>query len=176
VAFDLSSVPAFAWLAYAVLAGLIALPSLAALHGRRRSRECSELAAALAEYSTALRRERCRVDIDEALLIRARQLAVPELVVFEYLHGLARPDPGLLADAAQRLALRLKRRVAFARKMLARTASGRRRAALAAALPALILVMLGASGVVLPMEALIPLLLLEAVGCWLLWYLARVEV
>ena len=35
-----------------------------------------------------------------------------------------RRGPELLADTAQRLALRLKRRIAFERKMLARTASG----------------------------------------------------
>jgi hypothetical protein len=82
----------------------------------------------------------------------------------------------LLADTAQRLALRLKRRVAFERKMLARTASGRRRGALAAAVPPLVLLMMALAGWGLPAGALLVLLLLEASGCWLLWRVARVEI
>ncbi len=161
---------------YIALGTLIALPSLAAFHSRRRSRECSEFANQLGEFAAAVRREQRSLVIDEAVLARARRLGVPELVSFEYLRGLARPDPALLADAAQRLALRLKRRVAFARKMLARTASGRRRAALAASAPAAFLLVLGIAGVSVTAPALAVLLLLEAIGCALLWYLARVEV
>ena len=123
-----------------------------------------------------MRREQRCTEFDDALLERARRLGVPELISFEYLRGAAHPDPALLADAAQRLALRLKRRVAFARKMLARTASGRRRAALAATAPLGVLWMLGATGVSVSPAALAVLLLLEALGCWLMWYLARVEV
>jgi Flp pilus assembly protein TadB len=163
-------------LACLVLGVFVALPSLAALLGRRRSRECSEFAQALAEFAATVRRERRCLAIDESLLARARRLGVPELMSFEYLRELAQPEPALLAEAAQRLALRLKRRVAFARKMLARTASGRRRAALAAAAPAIFMLLLGVMRVVLPPAALTVLVLLEALGCWLLWYLARVEV
>jgi len=162
--------------AYVVLGTLIAMPSLAALHGRRRSRECSEFAGALVEFASTVRREGRCLTIDDEFLRRARKLGVPELMSFEYLCELPHPDPVVLADAAQRLALRLKRRVAFARKMLARTTSGRRRAALAAAAPAFALLLLGASGVVLPFGAFMMLMLLEALGCWLLWQLARVEV
>jgi Flp pilus assembly protein TadB len=161
---------------YLLLAALIALPSFAAYQGRRRSRECSEFASALADYAATLRREQRCLGLDEELLGRARRLGVPELVSFEYLRGLVQPDPALLADAAQRLALRLKRRVAFARKMLARTASGRRRAALVASVPALMMLWMAASGFALPPTALGLLLVLEGIGCWLLWYLARVEV
>jgi hypothetical protein len=82
----------------------------------------------------------------------------------------------LLADAARRLALRLKRRVAFERKMLARTATGRRRGAIAAATPAATLVALRLADVVLPLPAMVLLIVMEAFGCWLLWRLARVEV
>jgi len=162
--------------AYVVLGTLVAAPSLVAIQGRRRSRDCSEFASALVEFANTVRRERRCLAIDEEFLRRGRRLGVPELISFEYLRELAHPDPLVLAEAAQRLALRLKRRVAFARKMLARTASGRRRAALAAAAPAFAMLLLGASGVVLPPGTLMVLLLLETLGCWLLWYLARVEV
>src|SRR6185436_3903873 len=95
-------------LAFVVLAVLVALPSLAALQGRRRSRECSEFALALSEFATTVRRERRCLAIDETLLLRARRLGIPELVCFEYLRELVQPEPALLAEAAQRLALRLK--------------------------------------------------------------------
>ena len=157
------------------LAGLIALPSLAALHRRRRSREGSEVASALLEFARAVRREQRCLDIDEALLTRARRLDIPEMISFDLLRELPVPTPELLAAAAQRLALRLKRRVAFQRKMLARTASGRRRGALAAAAPALVLLMLGTAGVALPLMALAMLLAFEGIGCWLLWQVGRVE-
>ena len=88
-----------------------------------------------------------------------------------------RPRPELLADTAQRLALRLKRRVAFERKMLARTASGRRRGAVAAAIPPLVLLALHAGG---HRRSRRPrwcsCCAIEAFGCWLLWRLARVGI
>ena len=86
------------------------------------------------------------------------------------------PAPELLADTAQRLALRLKRRVAFERKMLARTASGRRRGAVAASIPPLALLALHAGGIQVPLAALLFVVALEACGCWLLWRVARVEI
>jgi len=162
--------------AYLVLAVLIALPSIAALRGRRHCRVQSEFATELARFAAAVRRERRCLPLDDVLLARARDLGMPELIVFEYLREIARPDPGLLADTAQRLALRLKRRVAFTRKMLARTASGRRRAALVATIPACVLLILAAWGVAIPANAIVLLLLLEALGCWLLWYLVRAGV
>jgi hypothetical protein len=91
-------------------------------------------------------------------------------------HELPRPSPELLADTAQRLALRLKRRVAFERKMLARTASGRRRGAVAASMPPLMLVVLHAGGIQIPLAALLFVVAIEACGCWLLWRVARVEI
>jgi hypothetical protein len=60
--------------------------------------------------------------------------------------------------------------------MLARTASGRRRAALAGGVPALLMLSLAAFGIMLPHSLLVVLLILEGIGCWLVWYLARVEV
>jgi hypothetical protein len=101
---------------------------------------------------------------------------VPEVISFEVALGLARATPEVLADAAQRLALRLKRRVAFERKMLARTRSGLLRGACAAAAAPFALLALSATGVAVPPGALALLLALEALGCWLLWRLAHVEV
>jgi len=163
-------------LLFAVLTGLIALPSIAALQARRRSRDCSAFASRLVEFAAAVRREQRALAIDDSLLEAAAHLRIPERPSFEYLRELAQPEPELLADAAQRLALRLKRRVAFTRKMLARTASGRRRAALAATAPALLLLCLRWTGVVVPLPALVVLIALEAAGCWLVWRLARVGV
>jgi hypothetical protein len=81
-----------------------------------------------------------------------------------------------LADAAQRLALRLKRRVCFERKMLARTAPGLRRGAIAASLPPLLMWASQVAGVEIPSAAQLCLLVAEAGGCALLWRLARVEI
>ena len=158
------------------LALLIALPGMWAVGRRRGSRDASEVAAALAEFAAVVRREGTCLSPDPALLARVEGMAVPEAVSFHFARQLASPDPVLLADAAQRLALRLKRRVAFDRKMLARTASGRRRGALAAAAPGVTLLALRIAGTALPLTALLSLWSLEALGCGLLWRAARVEV
>jgi hypothetical protein len=89
---------------------------------------------------------------------------------------LQRGGAAQLADAAQRLALRLRRRVAFDRKMLARTAPGLRRGAVAASVPPLMALLLHMGGVDIPLGAQLTLLLVEACGCALLWRLARVEI
>ena len=157
-----------------LIVGLIALPALSAWRRRRFSREASGVAAELVAFAQALRRTNDCVPLDEALLARAQRLGMPELRSFELAHRLSPANPALLADAAQRLALRLKRRVAFERKMLARTASGRRRGAIAAALPPLILVTLAAAGRGLPVGALLFVAALEVLGCWLLLRVTRV--
>jgi Flp pilus assembly protein TadB len=159
-----------------LICGLIALPALCAQARRRVSREASEVAAQLGEFATQVRdSERC-LPLDAAWLARAQALHIPEFVSFLLAQELARPNPMLLADTAQRLALRLKRRVAFERKMLARTASGRRRGALAAAIPPVVLLVMALAGQRLPVGAVLLLLFLEAFGCWLLWRVARVEI
>jgi hypothetical protein len=158
-----------------LIAGIIVLPAMGAWHRRRASCEASFVAAGLAEYASSVREEHRRLPLDDALLSRAQRLRVPELVSFVLAQELGAP-PELLADAAQRLALRLKRRAAFERKMLARTAPGRRRGALAAAIPPLSLALFAMSGLALPVAALLLLLILEALGCWLLWRVARVEI
>ena len=159
-----------------LLAALIALPALGALHRRRRSRECSEVAVALAGFANALRSATGPLEIDACLLARARRLAVPEMLGFEYARGLPRPQPGLLADAAQRLALRLKRRVAFERKMLARTASGRWRGAAAGSCAAVALLVLQLMGVSIPPASQALLVVMQGIGCCLLWRVTHVEV
>ena len=158
------------------LALLIALPGLWAVGRRRGSRDASEVAAALAEFAAVVRREGKCLAPDPALLARVEGMGVPEAVSFHFARQLASPDPVLLADAAQRLALRLKRRVAFERKMLARTAPGLRRGAIAASLPPVLLWLLAWFGAEVPASAQINLFVAEAVGCALLWRLARVEI
>ena len=44
-----------------------------------------------------------------------------------------------------------------------------------AAAPALALLRLGTSGVILPLAALATLFALEGAGCWFLWRVARIE-
>ena len=159
-----------------LITGLIALPALCAQARRRASRDASEVAVHLSDFAANVRSERRCLPLDASWLARAQALGMPEFASFLLAQELARPDPQLLADTAQRLALRLKRRVAFDRKMLARTASGRRRGALAASIPPLVLLIMSLAGWSLPAGALLTLLLLEAFGCWLLWRVARVEI
>ena len=156
--------------------GLISLPAVGAWHRRAVNREMSEVAQCLAQYAQDLRREARFVALDATLLNRARRLATPELVSFVYAVELGEPPPELLAAAAQRLSLRLKRRVAFERKMLARTAAGRRRGAVAAAAPVGLILALFASHISVPPAVLVVLSVLETAGCWLLWRAARVEI
>ena len=162
------------------IAGFIALPAFIALCRRRATREASEVAIALAEFAAALRRGLERGDgglaLDANLSARARRLRVPEFASLQLVQDLPQARPELLADTAHRLALRLKRRIAFERKMLARTASGRRRGALAAIIPPLLLLVLHASGLGVPAELLVFVICFEAFGCWLLWRLARVGI
>jgi len=160
----------------ALLAALIALPGLQVVSRRRASREASEVAAALGDFAAAVRHQQRCLPLDDSLLARVQGVAIPEAIAFHFARQLPSPDPGLLADAAQRLALRLKRRVAFERKMLARTAAGRRRGAMAAAAPGVVALALRMAGIALPLTALVLLLSIEALGCWLLWRAARVEV
>ncbi|MEO8062029.1 MAG: hypothetical protein ABI821_04700 [Pseudomonadota bacterium] len=159
-----------------LIAGLITLPTLCAQARRRASRNASEVARQLGEFAVTVRSAARCLPLDANLLLRAEALHMPEFASFLLAQELARPNPALLADTAQRLALRLKRRVAFERKMLARTASGRRRGALAAALPPLVLLIMAMAGWGVPSGVLLVLLLLEAFGCWLLWRVARVEI
>ena len=159
-----------------LIGGLIALPALCAHARRRATRDASEVAALLIEFAHGVRATSRCLPLDAALRSRAERLHIPEFVSFLLAQDLARPDPALLADTAQRLALRLKRRVAFERKMLARTASGRWRGALAASIPPLVLLFMGMAGQGMPGAVLLVLLALEASGCWLLWRVARVEI
>ncbi|HEX6245036.1 MAG TPA: hypothetical protein VFZ61_29145, partial [Polyangiales bacterium] len=140
------------------------------------SRECSAVAAGLIDFAGAVRREHCCLALPDELQRRVHELPIPEVISFEFAQQLAHSDPGLLADSAQRLALRLKRRVAFERKMLARTASGRRRGAIAATAPGIALLGLRLAGLAPPFPALVLLVAVEAFGGGVVWRVSRVEV
>lgn len=162
-------------LACLLIAALAAVPAFEVLRRRRLSRETSEVATALIELASSLRIAPVANLPDDALVARVRRLGMPEAITFEFVHS-GRAAPALLADTAQRLALRLKRRVAFERKMLARTAPGRRRGAIATAAPGVTMLGLRMADLVLPVPAMAVLIALEAFGCWLSWRVARVEV
>lgn len=169
--------PELAWpLAGALFAGLVAVPALLARHRGRLSREWSDAAVALSGFASQVRGSQRLLAVDENLSRRLHRLSIPELAAFELVCELRQSNPELLADAATRLALRLRRRAAFERKMLARTASGRQRGAIAAAMPALAMLLAEVGGVTLPLSALALLVLLEVLGCWMLWRVARVDV
>ena len=163
-------------LGFPALLFFIALPALGAWRRRRVSREASEVAAALAEFAGAVRAsERC-LPLEEPLRTRIVALRVAESAALQLVQELEHGAPAALADAAQRLAQRLRRRVCFERKMLARTAPGLRRGAIVASLPLLLMLVLHAAGADLPVGAQLALLLVEALGGGLLYRLARVEI
>jgi len=156
-------------------AALIALPAVAAARRRRLMCEVSDLAMELSAMAVVARSSATCPPPEAPLWRRAERLRAPEfsalLLALELPHA-----ADLLADTAQRFALRLKRRVAFERKMLARTASGRRRGAIAASLPPLALLTLHAVGIGIPLGALLFVVAVEACGCWLLWRAACVGI
>lgn len=164
------------WLTLPTLAAFIALPAAAAWQRRRGSREASAVAEELSSFASSVRgAERC-LPMDEALHARVIKLRLPDAASLQLAQELGRGGASALADAAQRLALRLKRRVCFERKMLARTAPGLRRGAIAASLPPVLMWVSQAAGAEIPPNAQLALLMAEAVGCALLWRLARVEI
>ena len=164
------------WLAFPVLVAFIALPAAAAWQRRRDSHEASSVAIELAEFAASVRQAERLLPIDENLHARLIKLRLADAASFQLAQELQRGGAPALADAAQRLALRLKRRVCFERKMLARTAPGLRRGAIAASLPPLLMWASQATGAEIPSEAQLTLLAAEAAGCALLWRLARVEI
>lgn len=160
-----------------IMAVLVAFPAMAAWRRRARSRGDSEIALALQAFALDLRRDSAsRPDPELLARIAGLALRVPEARAFLFALELTRLTPPLLADAAQRLGLRLRRRVAFERKMLARTRSGLRRGAVAAAIPAALAMGFSAFDVRLPAASLASLLMLEATGCFLLWRITRTVV
>lgn len=160
--------------ALALLAGVLSAPALVAWQRRRSSAESSAVAFELLEFARRMRRENRCFPLEPDLESRVERLRLPELGAFRLAPNLPNASPEIVADAASRLALRLKRRVAFERKMLARTASGRRRGAIAGALPPLVLLMLVAAGSHLPASVLVFLALVQCLGCWLLAHIASV--
>jgi hypothetical protein len=157
-----------------LLAFVLAWPALVAWQRRRESAEASDVAAELAEFAQAARRENGCRSLEPQLQMRVDRLRLPELGAFHLAPHLPNTSPELVADAALRLALRLKRRVAFERKMLARTAAGRRRGAVAGALPPMVLLALAMAGAELPPIAWLFVAFSEGLGCWLLARFATV--
>jgi hypothetical protein len=156
------------------LALLIALPALAAWRRRDQNREMRELADALIAHASALQSGEAG-PLEPAIELRLDRLGIPDTAVLRLAQEHA-VQPALRVECAQRLALRLRRRVAFERKMLARAAPGLRRGAVAASAPPLMALLLQSAGVDIPLGARLALLLVEICGCVLLWRLARVEV
>jgi hypothetical protein len=159
-----------------LLAFFIAMPAAAAWRRRGRSRQVSEVASGLDAWAASVRRESRCLPLEESLRARLIRLRIGEFASLQLAQEVAHGDATLLADAAQRLALRLRRRVAFDRKMLARTAAGLRRGAIAATLPPIAVLSMASLGVTIPLTALLMLFLVEVLGCVLLWRLARVEI
>lgn len=160
--------------AVVLLAWVLAWPAWVALHRRRVSSEASAVAVELAAFAENLRRDNSNRPLEPHLQARIDRLRLPELGAFQLAPSLPNTNAGLVADAAARLALRLKRRVAFERKMLARTAAGRRRGAVAGTLPPLALLAFAMTGAELPWLALVVVVIAEALGCWLLSRFATV--
>lgn len=154
--------------AFVLLAWVLVWPAWVALQRRRISAEASAVAAELAAFAESMRSEVAPRPIEPRLLARIEQLRLPEQGAFHLAPLLPNASPELVADAAARLALRLRRRVAFERKMLARTAAGRRRGAIAGSLPPVALISLVLAGVELPVTALALVVAGEAFGCWML--------
>ncbi len=162
--------------ACATIALVMALPSWAALQRRNRSRESSAVASALVDFARELRSGHVNLRLDAELLARTRRLRIPEMVSFDFARELPCPQPELLAAAVHRLALRLKRRVAFERKMLARTAPGRRRALVAAAACITAIVGLQVWDLIPPTLLLLMTSALAALGSALCWRVSRVDI
>ena len=160
--------------AAALLAAVLAWPALLARWRRGVNREASDVASALEAFAAASRLTPRCLEIDAALAARMARLRMPEFGAFRLAPNLPNATPALVADAAARLALRLRRRIAFERKMLARTASGRRRGAIAGALPPLVLLALASSGAEFPVAALFLVAFAQGLGCWLQARIARV--
>ncbi len=157
-----------------MLAFVLSWPAMLAWWRRGVSREASEVAGAIESFAADARRAARCPEIDADLVARATRLHLPELGSFRLAPTLPNATPELVADAAMRLASRLRRRTAFERKMLARTASGRRRGAIAGAIPPVLLLILVAAGANVPPAALGLLILAQGVGCWLQARIARV--
>jgi Flp pilus assembly protein TadB len=157
-----------------MLAFVLTWPAVLAAWRRGVNREASDVAAALEAFAERLRRTPGSFELDPALAARMARLRMPELDAFHLAGCLPNASPALVADAAARLSLRLRRRIAFERKMLARTASGRRRGAIAGAVPPLVLLILGFSGADFPRAALLLVAFALALGCWLQARIARV--
>jgi hypothetical protein len=162
-------------MALLLLAGVIGWPLLLAWQRRRESMEASAVAVELAEFARIVRRDNVCRPLEPGLEARVARLRMPELGAFRLAPTLPNATPELVSDAAMRFALRLKRRVAFDRKMLARTAPGRRRGAAAGALPPVVLLALAVADADFPLAAWVFVALADILGCWMLARFASVS-
>src|SRR6187402_2553076 len=82
------------------IAAFIALPAIVAVCRRRATREASEVAAALAEFAAASRRDLPPSDprqtLDADLSARAQRLRVPEFASLQLVQDLPTAPPELL--------------------------------------------------------------------------------
>lgn len=168
--------PEAAWISLPMLATFIAMPAFVAWRRARRSRLASQVATELSVFAQTVRREARCMPLDESLHLTLRRLRLREWPALQLALELPPEDFASLAETAQRLALRLRRRVAFDRKMLARTASGLRRGAIAASLPPILALVSLCAHVPIPVPVLALLFLVEAVACALLWRLSSIEI
>ena len=157
-----------------MLAFVLSWPALLAWWWRGESREASEVAGAIEAFAADARRATRCLEVDAALAARVARLRMPELGAFRLAPTLPNATPELVADAAARLASRLRRRIAFERKMLARTAPGRRRGAIAGAIPPIVLLAIISTGAHVPTAALLLLVIAQGTGCWLQARIAHV--
>jgi hypothetical protein len=157
-----------------MLGFVLAWPVVLAAWRRRVNRNASEAAGALEAFAAEARRATQCLEIEPSLAAQVARLRMPELGAFRLVPVLPNATPALVSDAAARLALRLRRRISFERKMLARTAPGRRRAAAAGALPCVLLLAIAATGAGIPAAALLLLAFAQGVGCWLQVRIAHV--
>jgi len=100
------------------IAGFIALPAFAALCRRRATREASQVAAALAEFAAAARRDLKRTHdcqpLDADLSARVQRLRVPEFAALQLAQELPQARAAWNASSSQRPQRMLSRRSALA--------------------------------------------------------------
>jgi Flp pilus assembly protein TadB len=160
--------------------GAVAMPALLAWGEDRRNRRASEFANGLQLFAREVRSRQVSLPLPADLESKGGALGFPEYTSFVVALTLPRLAPEDLAAATERFATRVRRRITFERKMRARTLSGRRRAAIAGALP--VVLALAFAGVLhgeegdLPFLSIAVVAMLECAGAALLWRFATVEI
>jgi Flp pilus assembly protein TadB len=160
--------------------GAVAMPALLAWGEDRRNRRASDFASGLQLFAREVRARQVLLPLPADLESKGGALGFPEYTPFLVALTLPRLAPPELAAATERFATRVRRRITFERKMRARTLSGRRRAAIAAALPVVLALAFAEAprgeGDPLPFVSILLVALLECAGAALLWRFATVEI